>query len=143
VHDPADQGGQRGARPHEDSPRRGCSRGFGASVITSVTADLGYSSFMRETVEYLERKASRCSSPPTTSTRPTTRRHVLALRDPRNGSVNAPSGDEWVRSDLTSWGAHNVLTAATYRRSTSESTPTLAGAVALLQAYGWKRPKKV
>ena len=28
----------------------------GASVIVSVTADLGYSSFMREAVEYLERK---------------------------------------------------------------------------------------
>jgi len=115
----------------------------GASVITSVTADLGYSSFMRETVEYLERKGVAMLESSNDFDTPDHQGGMFwPYVIPGNGSVNAPSGDEWVRSDLTSWGAHNVLTAATYGGSTSESTPTLAGAVALLQAYGLEAAEK-
>ena len=115
----------------------------GAKVITSVTADLGYSSFMRETVEYLERKGVAMLESSNDFDTPDHQGGMFwPYVIPGNGSVNAPSGDEWVRSDETSWGAHNVLTAATNGGSTSESTPTLAGAVALLQAYGLEAAEK-
>jgi hypothetical protein len=108
----------------------------GASVIVSVTADLGYSSFMREVVSELERKGVAM---------------VEASNDfdstdhqggmfwpyviPGNGALPNGEGTAWTRSDYTSWGAHNVLTGATGGGTTSESTPTIGGAIALLQSY--------
>ena len=113
----------------------------GASVIVSVTADLGYSSFMREAVSYLESKGVAMveSSNDFDSTD-----HQGGMFwpyvIPGNGALPAPGGNEarWTRSDYTSWGAHNILTAATTGGSTSESTPTLGGAIALLQSYSRK-----
>jgi len=109
----------------------------GASVIVSVTADLGYSSFMREAISYLESKGVAM---------------VEASNDfdstdhqggmfwpyviPGNGALPSSSKEQWTRSDYTSWGAHNILTGATSGGTTSESTPTIGGAIALLQSWG-------
>lgn len=109
----------------------------GASVISSVTADLGYSHFMRTAVQYLENHGVAM---------------VEASNDfdsadhqggmfwpyvlPGNGVVVSSDGQHWVRSDYTSWGTHNVLSAATNGGTTSESTPTVAGVVGLLMAWG-------
>jgi hypothetical protein len=111
----------------------------GANVIVSVTADLGYSSFMREAISSLESKgvAMLESSNDFDSTD-----HQGGMFwpyvIPGNGALATSSKEAWTRSDLTSWGAHNVLTGATTGGSTSESTPTLGGAIALLQSYGQK-----
>src|SRR3712207_4557808 len=39
------------------------------------------------------------------------------------------------RSNITSWGAHNVFTVTTNSGTTSAATPTLGGVVALVMAY--------
>jgi hypothetical protein len=109
----------------------------GASVVVSVTADLGYSSFMREAIGYLQTRGVAM---------------VEASNDfdstdhqggmfwpgviPGNGAVATASGDAFTRSDYTSWGPHNVLTAATNGGTTSESTPTLGGVIGLLLSWG-------
>jgi hypothetical protein len=111
----------------------------GASVIVSVTADLGYSSFMREVISHLESQGVAM---------------VEASNDfdsvdhqggmfwpyvlPGNGALPTSTKEGWTRSNYTSWGAHNVLTGATSGGTTSESTPTIGGAIALLQSYGRK-----
>lgn len=119
-----------------------------ADVIVSVTADLGYSSFMRQAVERIWKRGSVMveASNDFDSTDhqggmfwP----HVL----PGNGMVanshgvpgpaaNALTRTFRVRSGLTSWGTHNMFTAATTGGSTSESTPTVGGVMALVLAYG-------
>jgi Subtilase family/RTX calcium-binding nonapeptide repeat (4 copies) len=129
-----------------------------ADVITSVTADLGYSSFMRQSVEKIwddQRAVMAESSNDFNSTDhqggmwwP----HVL----PGNGMVSNTQGLEAAsdagpaanaiinqatttyreRSGETSWGTHNMFTAARTGGSTSESTPTVAGVLALMLAYG-------
>jgi hypothetical protein len=109
----------------------------GASVIVSVTADLGYSSFMRTAIHHLERKGVAM---------------VEASNDfdstdhqggmfwpyvlPGNGVLPTSDGDGWTRSNYTSWGPHNVFSVATHGGTTSESTPTLGGVVALLLSWG-------
>jgi hypothetical protein len=109
----------------------------GARVIVSVTADLGFSPYMRQVVDKLEKMGVAM---------------VEASNDfdstdhqggmfwpyviPGNGAVASAAGTAWVRSDETSWGAHNILTAATGGGSTSESTPTLGGVLGLLLSYG-------
>ncbi len=121
-----------------------------ADVIVSVTADLGYSSFMRQAVDYAWRhnvlmvEASNDFDSldhqggmfwP----------HVL----PGNGLVtnsqgvrgpaaNALTNTYRSRSDETSWGTHNVFSASTQGGSTSESTPTVGGVMALVLSYGKK-----
>jgi VCBS repeat protein len=119
-----------------------------ADVIVSVTADLGYSTFMRQAVERIWKRGSVMveASNDFDSTDhqggmfwP----HVL----PGNGLVanshgvpgpaaNALTRTYRVRSGLTSWGTHNMFTAATTGGSTSESTPTVGGVMALVLAYG-------
>jgi len=109
----------------------------GARVIVSVTADLGYSPFMRQVVDELHDKGIVV---------------VEASNDfdstdhqggmfwpyviPGNGAVHTPSGTAWIRSDLTSWGTHAMFTVATSGGSTSESTPTTGGVIGLLLSYG-------
>ncbi len=108
----------------------------GAKVIVSVTADLGYSPFMRQVVDELHAKGVIMveSSNDFDSTD-----HQGGMYwpyvIPGNGAVATPSGTAWIRSDLTSWGVHNILTAATGGGSTSESTPTLGGVFGLLLSY--------
>ncbi len=112
----------------------------GASVIVSVTADLGYSSFMREAINYLHSKGIamvEASNDFDSIDHQGGMYHQDVL--PGNGAVpTLVNEEEWTRSDETSWGAHNVLTGAdpTGGGSTSESTPTVAGVIAVTQAYG-------
>jgi hypothetical protein len=120
----------------------------GAKVIVSVTADLGYSSFAAGILAYLDSLG------------------VVVLESsndfdsadhqggmywgnvlPGNGLVPNTAGVSgstlagmkgpfWTRSDLTSFGVHNVFSVATNGGSTSESTPTLGGVMALVLSEG-------
>jgi hypothetical protein len=120
-----------------------------ADVILSVTADLGYSTFMKQAVDYTWRHGTVAveSSNDFNSTDHQGgmfHSHVL----PGNGLVadthgfpgpaglqNALTTTYNARSGLTSWGTHNMFSAATQGGSTSESTPTVGGAIALVIAY--------
>ncbi len=122
---------------------------LGADVIVSVTADLGYSSFARDVVDRVTRagvvlvEASN-DFDSTDHQGGAFWPHVL----PGNGLVpnsqgvpdaavaNAMTTTFRARSDLTSWGTHHVFSVATRGGSTSESTPTVGGVVALVLSYG-------
>lgn len=125
----------------------------GASVIVSVTADLGYSTFMRQAVENIWRRGIVM---------------VEASNDfdstdhqggmwwpwvlPGNGLVPNTDGLETAppailaanlgtttfrdRSGYTSWGTHNMFSVPNEGGTTSESTPTLGGVMALVMADG-------
>jgi len=118
----------------------------GASVIVSVTADLGYSSFMRQTTEYVAHKGV-VAVEASNDFNSTDHQggmwwpHVL----PGNGVVADTTGGGPLargattyreRSNFTSWGAHNVFSAPSNGGTTSQATPTVGGAVALVMAYG-------
>lgn len=122
----------------------------GARIIVSVSADLGYSSFEREVLRYIESKGILVVEASNDFDTPDHQggmywNGVL----PGNGLVantsNLPQsvwsrptvpGPQWTRSDLTSWGPHAVFSVATGGGSTSESTPTLGGVLALILSYG-------
>jgi hypothetical protein len=120
----------------------------GAKVIVSVTADLGYSTFMRQTVEKLWRQGivmveSSNDFDSTDHQGSMFWPHVL----PGNGLVtnsqgvpgpaaNALTTSYRERSGLTSWGTHNMFSVATDGGSTSESTPTVGGVAALVASEG-------
>jgi hypothetical protein len=124
----------------------------GARVIVSVTADLGYSTFEREVLRYIESKGIIVVESSNDFDTPDHQggmywNGVL----PGNGlvantnslpqsvwSLRQVPGPEWTKSDLTSWGPHAVFSVATGGGSTSESTPTLGGILALLLSYGEK-----
>ncbi len=124
-----------------------------ADVIVSTTADLGYSSFMSRVVDYVWNSGTAMveASNDFNSTDHQGgmfHQHVL----PGNGMVANSHGLDTLpgtaalqnsltttyraRSGYTSWGTHNVFTAATTGGTTSESTPTVGGVVALVLAYG-------
>src|SRR5437016_5244847 len=120
----------------------------GASVIVSVTADLGYSTFMRQAVESIWRRGV-VMVEASNDFNSTDHQggmwwpHVL----PGNGIVangqGAPPPGEQAstttfreRSNYTSWGTHNMFSVATDGGTTSESTPTVGAVAALLLAYG-------
>ena len=120
----------------------------GAAVIVSVTADLGYSTFMKQAVENIWRRGI-VMVEASNDFNSTDHQggmwwpHVL----PGNGLVAdgqgaPPPGEQALtttfraRSNYTSWGTHNMFSAATDGGSTSESTPTVGGVAALLLAYG-------
>jgi hypothetical protein len=111
----------------------------GASVIVSVTADLGYSSFMTQAISHLEKKGVvmvEASNDFDSIDHQGGMFHPYVL--PGNGADPSLMGEEeWTRSDFSSWGAHNVLTVADPAGggTTSEDTPTLGGVIALTQAY--------
>lgn len=128
-------------------------------VIVSTTADLGYSTFMSEAVDRVWKEGTVMveSSNDFNSTDHQGgmfHQHVL----PGNGMVsntqglgtipnsaiasNADTKTYRVRSGETSWGTHNMFTAATNGGSTSESTPTVGGVMALVLAYGKKAAKQ-
>ncbi|HEV2360548.1 MAG TPA: hypothetical protein VGS21_02485, partial [Acidimicrobiales bacterium] len=124
----------------------------GARVIVSVTADLGYSSFAREVLAYIHKHGVIVVE---SSNDFDSNDHQGGMYwdnvIPGNGLVvntnalpsavwsqsNVP-GPEWTRSDLTSWGPHAMFSVATGGGSTSESTPTTGGLLALLLSYGNK-----
>jgi len=121
-----------------------------ASVIVAVVGELGYSSLERAALDYAWRKGVVV---------------VMASNDfdsadhqagmywphvwPGNGIVSDGSGTASQaagterlattfreRSNLTSFGTHNLFSVPTIGGSTSESTPTQGGVAALLASYG-------
>src|SRR2546427_323119 len=120
----------------------------GASVITSVTADLGYSSFMHQAVEYAWRHGvvmagSSNDFDSTDHQGSMFWPHVL----PGNGLVpnsnglpagvaNAETSTYRARSGYTSWGTHNMFSVSTQGGTTSESTPTVTGVMGLVLSFG-------
>ncbi len=121
-----------------------------ADVITSVTADLGYSSFMKQAVNYawnhgvvMVESSNDFNS--TDHQGGMFHAHVLpgnglvanthGLPSPLPALQNALTTTYDARSGLTSWGSHNMFSASTEGGSTSESTPTVGGAIALVIAY--------
>jgi hypothetical protein len=118
----------------------------GASVIVSVTADLGYSSFMRQAVDSLWKRGvimveASNDFDSTDHQGGMYWPHVL----PGNGLVADTAGNPAgaaltttfrARSNYTSWGTHNMFSVATSGGTTSESTPTVGGVAALLVAWG-------
>ncbi len=118
----------------------------GAGVIVSVTADVGYSSFMREAIDYIDSKGVAMVEA-SNDFDSTDHQGGMFHQDvlPGNGAVPSLLSEEsWTRSDYTSWGAHNVLTGADPAGggTTSESTPTVGGVIALTQAYSREAAQK-
>ena len=122
-------------------------------VLVSTTADLGYSSFMSQAVDYVWNHGTAMveSSNDFDSTDHQGgmfHQHVL----PGNAMVGNAHGMDFIpgtavvqnnatttyrsRSAYTSWGTHNMFTVATTGGTTSEATPTVGGVVALVLAYG-------
>jgi hypothetical protein len=107
----------------------------GARVIVSVTADLGYSSFMSQVVSYLHSHGVVMLESSNDFNSPDHQGGMFwPYVIPGNGAVATSDGSAWTRSDLTSWGPKNMFTAAG-ASSTSASTPTLGGDFALLLSY--------
>jgi hypothetical protein len=122
----------------------------GARVIVSVTADLGYSTFARTVLSYIEARGIVVVEASNDFDTPDHQGGMFwngALAG--NGLVanttglpqsvwsqGSVPGPYWTRSDLTSWGPHAQFSVATQGGSTSESTPTLGGVMALLLSYG-------
>jgi hypothetical protein len=126
----------------------------GANVIVSTTADLGYSTFMKQAVDYLWNHGvvmveSSNDFDSTDHQGGMFHQHVL----PGNGLVSNAAGLGIVpgvggplanaltttyraRSGYTSWGTHNMFSVATTGGTTSESTPTVGGVMALVLSYG-------
>jgi hypothetical protein len=118
----------------------------GAAVIVSVTADLGYSTFMKQAINTIWNRGvvmveASNDFDSTDHQGGMYWPHVL----PGNGMVantqGAPNGAALAttfreRSNYTSWGTHNMFTAATEGGTTSTATPTVGGVAALLVAYG-------
>jgi FG-GAP-like repeat/Subtilase family len=124
-----------------------------ADVIVSTTADLGYSTFMSDAVDYAWGHGTamvESSNDFDSTDHQGGMFHQHAL--PGNGMVanthgmdfapgstaaqNAATTSYRARSGYTSWGTHNMFTVATTGGTTSESTPTVGGVLALLLAYG-------
>lgn len=110
----------------------------GASVIVSVTADLGYSSYMGQAINHLWHKGvvmveASNDFDSTDHQGGMFWPHVI----PGNGVVPDKKGTAWVRSNFTSWGVHNVLSVAG-TPTTSQSTAEMGGLFGLLLAYGGK-----
>jgi hypothetical protein len=128
----------------------------GADVIVSTTADLGYSTFMKQAVDYLWNHGvvmveSSNDFDSTDHQGGMFHQHVL----PGNGLVSNAAGLGIVpgvggplanvltttyraRSGYTSWGTHNMFSVATTGGTTSESTPTVGGVMGLVLSYGKK-----
>src|SRR4051812_24299606 len=126
-----------------------------ADVIVSTTADLGYSSFMRQAVAYVW---SHGTIPVESSNDFDSTDHQGGMFWPHvlpgNGLVANTHGLDIIpnsatlqngltstyraRSGFTSWGTHNMFSAATQGGTTSESTPTIGGVMALVLSYGKK-----
>ncbi|HEY7151950.1 MAG TPA: FG-GAP-like repeat-containing protein [Solirubrobacterales bacterium] len=130
-----------------------------ADVLLSVTADLGYSSFMRQAVDYVWNHGT---IPVESSNDFDSTDHQGGMFWPHvlpgNGLVANTHGLDIVpgsaslqntltttyraRSGFTSWGTHNMFSAATQGGTTSESTPTVGGVMALVLSYGKKAARQ-
>ncbi|MGO9912145.1 MAG: hypothetical protein ACLPQS_13435 [Acidimicrobiales bacterium] len=123
----------------------------GASVIVSVTADLSYSPFEASVLRYLDAhnvivveasndfdSADHQGGMFWGNVLPGNGLVPNTSGVPSGSVLSAMPGPEWSRSDLTSFGPHNVFSVATGGGSTSESTPTLGGILALVLSEGDK-----
>ena len=124
----------------------------GASVVVSVTADLGYSSFMTDVVEDLNRRGVvmvEASNDFDSTDHQGGHYHPHVI--PGNGMVSNTAGLNATadvsnllttsfteRAGPTSWGTKNFVTASTQGGTTSETTPTHGGLYALLLSVGRK-----
>jgi hypothetical protein len=121
-----------------------------ASVIVAVVGELGYSSLERAALDYAWRKGVVVVM---ASNDFDSADHQAGMYWPRvwpgNGIVSDGSGvgsqalgterlatSFRERSNLTSFGTHNLFSTPTIGGSTSESTPTQGGVAALVAAYG-------
>jgi subtilase family protein len=124
-----------------------------ADVLVSVTADLGYSSFMRQAVNYAWNHGT---IPVEASNDFNSTDHQGGMFWPHvlpgNGLVANTHGLDVIpnsaalqngltttyraRSGFSSWGTHNMFSAATEGGTTSEATPTVGGVMALVLSYG-------
>jgi len=125
-----------------------------ADVLVSVTADLGYSSFMEQAINYVWKHGTVMVEASndfdsTDHQGGMFHQHVL----PGNGMVANSHGLDTVpgataalqnsitttyraRSSYSSWGPHNMFTAAAQGGTTSEDTPTVGGVMALVISEG-------
>lgn len=120
----------------------------GADVIVSVTADLGYSSFMRQTVESLWKRNVVMVEASNDFDSVDHQGgmfwpHVIpgnALVTSSHGvpgpAANALTTTFRSRSGETSWGPKNFLSVSTQTGATSSATPTVGGVFALLLSEG-------
>ena len=127
---------------------------MGAAVVESVTADLGYSTFMDQVVNRLWHDGvvmTESSNDFNSTDHQGGEFHAHVL--PGNSVVsnsqgipgpeaNALSKTYRARSSYPEWGTHNMFTAATDGGTTSESTPTIGGVMALVLAYGREAAKQ-
>lgn len=125
-----------------------------ADVIVSVTADLGYSSFMRQAVERVWRRGTVMVEASNDFDSLDHQGgmfwpHVLPGNSVVSDSqgipgpaANAKTTTYRERSGQTSWGTHNVFSVSSNGGSTSESTPTVGGVMALVLAYGKQAARK-
>jgi hypothetical protein len=124
-----------------------------ADVIVSTTADLGYSTFMSNAVDYTWSHGTAMveSSNDFDSTdhqggmfhqhvlpgnAMVANTHGMDFAPGSTAAQNAATTTYRARSGYTSWGTHNMFTVATTGGTTSEATPTVGGVLALLLAYG-------
>jgi hypothetical protein len=130
-----------------------------SDVLVSVTADLGYSSFMRDAVEYVWDRGTVMVEASNDFNSLDHQGgmfwpHVLpgnAVVANSVGLQTAPSSEAAqnaatttyrARSAFTSWGAKNMFSAATGGGTTSEATPTVGGLIALVLSYGKEAAKE-
>jgi hypothetical protein len=128
---------------------------MGAKVVISVTADLGYSSYMRQTVEKLWSDGVVMAESsndfdsvdhqggmfwphvlPGNGNVSNTQGYDTVPSTLTNAGINAATTTFHVRSDETSWGTHAMFSASNNGGSTSESTPTIAGTMGLILSWG-------
>lgn len=115
----------------------------GAKVINSETADLGYSTLMRRTAEYVQKRgvqAVASTNDFNSSDHQGGMYHPFVL--PGNGIVpnllNTPANRGTTtyreRSGITSWGPHSMFSSPSNSGTTSANTPIQAGLVGLLMS---------
>ncbi len=120
----------------------------GASIIVSTTADLGFSTFMEEAIDYITRKGLvivESSNDFNSTDHQGGMFHPNVL--PGNGLVpdtaciieplnvfGKMTTTFRERSSVTSWGTHSMFSVSTQGGTTSESTPTLGGVVAMVKS---------
>jgi len=128
-------------------------------VLVSVTADLGYSSFMRQAIQYVwnhgvvmvqasndfestDHQGGMFWPHVLPGNGLVANSHGLDLIPNSAPSQNAATTTYRARAAFTSFGTHNMFSAATQGGTTSESTPTIGGTMGLVLSYGKKAARK-
>ncbi|MEJ7875883.1 MAG: hypothetical protein WKF62_04415, partial [Solirubrobacterales bacterium] len=130
-----------------------------SDVLVSVTADLGYSTFMRDAVEYVWDKGTVMVEASNDFNSLDHQGgmfwpHVLpgnavvansaGIQTAPNSAAaqNAATTTYRARSAFTSWGTKNMFSPATGGGTTSEATPTVGAIMALVLSYGKEAARK-